>query len=174
MSPSQFTPLAKPRMSDVGTFSAQVRRESGLRQSLPSPSPYQTPSAISSGVASTSTGGPSLAELKQMSAHGLGGSLGVFTHKNSPLKHSPLKKATSTGDMNNAYASPRNNREMAALEQSQIAERMIRQMSPKKESRRATTTQLDQGYMHSPNTAAAVAAARANRWTQERFPSRRL
>ncbi|KAK0641549.1 hypothetical protein B0T16DRAFT_431293 [Cercophora newfieldiana] len=175
MSPSQFTPMAKPRISDAGTFASQLRRESGLRQSLPSPAPYPTPSAISSSVASTSTGGPSLAELKQMSAQGLGGSLGVFTHKNSPLKHSPLKKATSTGDMNSSYASPRNNREMAALEQSQLAERMVRQMSPKKENRRATTTQLDQtAYMHSPNTAAAVAAARANRWTQERFPTRRL
>jgi len=173
MSPAVFTPLSKPRMSDVGTFSAQLRRESGLRQSLPSPAPRHTPSATSSSVA-TSTGGTSLAELKQMSAQGLGGSLGVFTHKNSPLKHSPLKKATSTGDMNNSYASPRNNREMAALEQSHLAERMIRQMSPRKENRRATTNQLETDYMHSPNTAAAVAAARANRWTQERFPSRRL
>ncbi|KAK0620289.1 hypothetical protein B0T14DRAFT_227451 [Immersiella caudata] len=120
MSPSQFTPLAKPRMTDVGTFSAQVRRESGLRQSLPPPAPYPAPSAMSTGVASSSAGGPSLAELKQMSAQGLGGSLGVFTHKNSPLKHSPLKKATSTGDMNNAYSSPRNNREMAALEQKEL------------------------------------------------------
>jgi len=168
MSPSQFTPSTKPRMSDAGSFSAQVRRESGLRQSLPPVAPRPLPSAVSSSVALGSLGtSTSLDKLREQTSQGLGGSLGVFTHKNSPLK-----KATSTGDMNSAYASPRNSREMAALEQREVAERMIRQMSPQKESRRATT-QFDSAYMHSPNTAAAVAAARASRWTQDRFPSRR-
>jgi hypothetical protein len=110
----------------------------------------------------------------------LGGSLGVYTHMNSPLK-----KATSLGDMNGSYASPRNGREMAALEQRELAERMVRQSSPfKGENRRATTAQLDQGgvitgsggsgtgsFAHSPEK---LARARASRWTQERFPTRRV
>ncbi len=95
--------------------------------------------------------------------------------------NSPLKKAISLGDMNGAYASPRNGREMAALEQRELAERMVRQSSPFKEHRRATTNQLDQtggvggssgvGFAHSPEK---LARARAGRWTQERFPTRRV
>ena len=104
---------------------------------------------------------------------GFGGSLGVYTHMNSPLKNSPLKKTASLGDMNGSYSSPRNSREMAALEQRDLAERMIRQHSPLKENRRATTTQLDQNtsFLHSPEK---LARARAGRWTQERFPTRRV
>ncbi|KAK3318298.1 hypothetical protein B0H66DRAFT_232297 [Apodospora peruviana] len=140
MSPGLFTPSAKPRMSDV-SMSTQVSRPSGLRQSLPPQSQQPPP--------------------------GFGGSLGVYSHMNSPLK-----KATSMGDMNSSF-SPRNSREMAAIEQRDIAERMVRQSSPLKDpagSSRRATTQFDTNYLHSPNT---LANARATRWTQERFPTRR-
>jgi len=136
MSPGLFTP-AKTRVSDV----AMSARQSSLRQSLP-PQPPQPP------------------------VSGLGGSLGVYSHMNSPLK-----KATSMGEMNASF-SPRNSREMAALEQREMADRIIRQSSPLKEGRRVTTTNFDSSeFMHSPST---LANARAARWTQERFPTRRM
>ncbi|KAK3353162.1 hypothetical protein B0T25DRAFT_501820 [Lasiosphaeria hispida] len=158
MSPSIFTPAAKPRGLE-GSFSAQVSRAAGLRQSLPSPSPRPQPVVTPSPAIITKTG----LTQTQLGA-GLGGNLGVYSHINSPLK-----KATSLGDMNNAF-SPRNSREMAALEQRNLAERMVRQSSPLKESRRVTT-QFEPAQGHSPNT---LATARANRWNQERFPSRRF
>ncbi|KAM7222773.1 Protein of unknown function (DUF2418) domain containing protein [Rhypophila decipiens] len=164
MSPSLFS-SAKPRVSDVSSFlgtqpSSQVSRPSGLsRQSLP-PQFHQ----------------PSATPPRQS---GLGGSLGVYSHVNSPLK-----KATSMGDIKeNTYGSPRNSREMAALEQREIAERIIRQSSPLKGEvgRRATSSAFEStgtmtarnpaDYMHSPDR---LAHMRAGRWTQERFPSRRV
>ncbi|KAK4126652.1 hypothetical protein N657DRAFT_315440 [Parathielavia appendiculata] len=170
MSPSPFTPSAKPRASVPPSFAAQVQqqRHSALRQSLPPAlssasaggDSVTTPSVVSR---STSTG-PNFNSNLPPPIAGLGGSLGVYTHMNSPLR-----KATSLGDINgSAYApSPRNGREMAALEQRELAERMVRESSPFKESRRT----LDpSSFAHSPEK---LARARANRWTQERFPSRR-
>ncbi|AEO55477.1 hypothetical protein MYCTH_2299343 [Thermothelomyces thermophilus ATCC 42464] len=192
-----FTPAAKPRTSVLPSFAAQVQqqRQSSLRNSLPSvasttdasdPPPAPFSAAKPSASAGTSTG----VNFNVAANSGYGGSMGVFTHMNSPLK-----KATSLGDMNGGYPSPRNNREMAALEQRDLAERMVRQSSPSKEHRRPTGTgtgaaQLEQGqgqgqaqgqgqsqgqslsassFMHSPEK---LARARANRWTQERFPTR--
>jgi hypothetical protein len=54
---------------------------------------------------------------------------------------------------------------MAALEQREIAERMIRESSPLKENRRDSSS----SFAHSPEK---LARARASRWTQERFPTR--
>ncbi|KAK5660390.1 hypothetical protein OQA88_12933 [Cercophora sp. LCS_1] len=158
MSPSMFSPVAtpvKPAAPEPTSFASQLKRETGLRKSLPSPAPR----------ASTGTSMISSVPTSQAaaSAAGFGGSLGVWTHKDSPLK-----KAISLGDMNGAYQSPRNSREMAAYEQRELAERMVREASPQK---RRTTTHFDPAFNHSPNT---LAAARANRWTQERFPTRRL
>ncbi|KAL2153057.1 hypothetical protein VTH82DRAFT_4212 [Thermothelomyces myriococcoides] len=185
-----FAPSARPRTSVLSSFAAQVQqqRQSSLRNSLQSATsttdagdhpPPASPKPYAS--VGTSTGTSSNVSANS----GYGGSLGVFTHMNSPLK-----KATSLGDMNGGYPSPRNNREMAALEQRSLAERMVRQSSPSKEHRHpidsgtgaATTPQSDQGqsrsqsqtlsassFMHSPEK---LARARANRWTQERFPTR--
>jgi hypothetical protein len=174
MSPSPFTPLAKPRASVPPSFAAQVQqqRHSALRKSLPptvssaAGGEPGTPSALSK-TTSTGTGPGPNSNFNLPPNSGFGGSLGVYTHMNSPLK-----KATSLGDMNGSYASPRNGREMAALEQRELAERMVRESSPFKENRRATSTggQLDPGsFAHSPEK---LARARANRWTQERFPTR--
>lgn len=177
MSPSLFSSPTKTRVSDVSlspakpAYSSQVNRPSGLsRQSLPPQ--LQSQMQTSSAAAQTNLGG-------------LGGSLGVYSHLNSPLK-----KATSMGDIKDGYVgSPRNSREMAALEQREIAERIIRQSSPVKsaapfrgEGRRATSSVFETGagsagsrnpadYMHSPDR---LANARAGRWTQERFPTRRV
>ncbi|KAK4103783.1 hypothetical protein N658DRAFT_505422 [Parathielavia hyrcaniae] len=183
-SPSPFTPSAKPRASVPPSFAAQVQqqRHSALRQGLPptvTSAPAggdagSTPTAVSRST-STSTGtgpvtGPTFPSNLPPPNSGLGGSLGVYTHMNSPLR-----KATSLGDMNGASSfapSPRNGREMAALEQRELAGRMVRESSPFKESRRASQLAGEPGggFAHSPEK---LARARANRWTQERFPSRR-
>jgi hypothetical protein len=171
MSPNPFTPSAKPRGSVPPSFAAQVQqqRQSAIRKSLaPTVSTGvggapSTPTAISK---TASTGTSTGTNFTLPSNSGYGGSLGVYTHMNSPLK-----KATSVGDMNGNYQSPRNGREMAALEQRELAERMIRQSSPFKEHRRATLTDPDSSFAHSPDK---LAKARAGRWTQERFPTRRI
>lgn len=193
MSPSPFSPASKPGVvAGSLSFAAQVQqqRQSALRRSLPASATMPTSGGApgeapaTSALAKTSIAGttnhshpPGPPAPASSTSGGFGGSLGVYTHMKSPLK-----KATSLGDMNGAYASPRNSREMAALEQRELADRMVRQSSPHKESHRratTTTTLLDSGssssssssYMHSPEK---LARARANRWTQERFPSRRV
>jgi hypothetical protein len=175
MSPSPFTPLSKPRAAVPSSFAAQVQqhRQSALRQSLPPTGSAGVGGSPSTPLAKHSTGTSTGTSMNLPPGSGFGGSLGVYTHMNSPLKNSPLKKTTSLGDMNGSYSSPRNSREMAALEQRDLAERMIRQHSPLKENRRATTAQLDQNtsFLHSPEK---LARARAGRWTQERFPTRRV
>ncbi|AEO67057.1 d08c936f-b9c3-4593-a4b3-c2ef13c38f34 [Thermothielavioides terrestris] len=185
MSPGPFSP-SKPSASGMRSFAAQVQqhRQSALRRSFspsvsggaeadpPTPLDVTQPSATSTSTdTGTGTGTNTSTDFKLPPNSGFGGSLGVYTHMNSPLK-----KATSLGDMNGVYASPRNGREMAALEQRELAERMVRQSSPLKEgngdNRRATTTQLDPSrFAHSPEK---LARARAMRWMQERFPSRRV
>ncbi|KAM7195676.1 Protein of unknown function (DUF2418) domain containing protein [Naviculisporaceae sp. PSN 640] len=156
MSPSLFSSPAKTRVSDASLYPSQVNRPSGLsRQSLP-PQFHQASQVTQQQP--SSSGNPS--------GGGLGGSLGVYSHANSPLK-----KATSMGDIKDGFGgSPRNSREMAALEQREIAERIIRQSSPVKgaDGRRVTSAA---DYMHSPDR---LANMRAGRWTQERFPSRRI
>ncbi|KAK3324178.1 hypothetical protein B0T19DRAFT_224085 [Cercophora scortea] len=158
-SPGIFTPSARPSTPEANKTTPATNRPSGLRQSLPMTSsgfinlaPPSTTTASAGTSMDTNTSGP-----------GYGGSMGVYSHL-----HSPLKKAPSMGSINSSF-SPRNSREMAAMEQRAMADRMVRQSSPLKESRRATTSEAE--FLHSPST---LANARANRWTQERFPSRRL
>ncbi|KAK3898378.1 hypothetical protein C8A05DRAFT_38036 [Staphylotrichum tortipilum] len=173
MSPTPFTPSAKPRPSIPPSFAAQVQSHQRLRRSLPASTTTSTSTSTS-----TSTGTTVHLPPNPPPEAGLGGSLGVFTHPNSPLK-----KATSLGDIGVGYTgSPRNGREMAAREQRELAERMVRMGSPLKGgengSRRVTMGGQvdDQGAggnggfaAHSPEK---LARARANRWTQERFPTR--
>lgn len=177
-----------PRTSFAGAISRgteplastpQVSRPSSLRQSLPSPSVHRISAGAGPAPVSTSTQsslqqtplkGPTALSNYPGSVSGtnFGGSLGVYSHMNSPLK-----KASSMGEMNNSFGSPRNSREMAAMEQRETTERMIRQGSPLKD-RRATSTAFEGAggsLAHSPDK---LANLRANRWTQERFPTRRL
>ncbi|KAK3292236.1 uncharacterized protein B0H64DRAFT_224759 [Chaetomium fimeti] len=184
MPANPFTPSAKPRASVPPSFAAQVQqqRHSAVRRSLPPTTstgagggPPSTPSAASK-TTTTSTGTTTGTNYNLPPNSGYGGSLGVYTHMNSPLK-----KATSLNDVGAAFNSPRNNREMAALEQRDLADRMIRQSSPFKEHRRPMAAAGEQGQgqlelgqsslAHSPEK---LARARAGRWAQERFPSRRL
>ncbi|KAH8889673.1 hypothetical protein GQ53DRAFT_188037 [Thozetella sp. PMI_491] len=174
MSPSLFTPPAKhSRPSDGFTQS----RPSGLRQSLPAsivsppirsrqslPPNMQSPPIRPLQPQSTlSTGISTAVRMSPPEPNYGGGNLGVYQHVNSPLK-----KATSMGDMKSPI---KNSRDMAAMEQRGLAERMIKQSSPVKDNRRATTHGFEPltGQSARPYDAAA---ARANRWNQERFPSR--
>ncbi|KXX75130.1 Nuclear rim protein 1 [Madurella mycetomatis] len=171
MSPSPFTPT-KPVTPVPLSFTAQLQqRQSAVRRSLPPVASGAVDPLTPSGLTkTTSTGTSTGTNINPPVGSGLGGSLGIYTHVNSPLK-----KATSLGDMKNGAPpfSPRNSREMAALEQRELAERMVRQSSPLKDSSwRSATTQADMSsFMHSPDK---LAKARANRWTQERFPTRRV
>lgn len=143
MSPSLFTPSAKPRYSD-SFVASQNQRPIGPRQTSASSASSST--SIAPGT-------------------NFGGSLGAYSHANSPLK-----KATSLGDIKgNGVTSPRNSRELAAMEQRETAERLIRQSSPLKENRRATT-QL--GALGETQPSNPFANTRDRRHLQERFPSR--
>jgi hypothetical protein len=146
MSPRFFTPSVGPRKSD-SFMSATSIRATPMRQSLPA----QTTPAVPPSSAATST------------SVNFGGNLGVYSHMNSPLK-----KATSMNDMNSGFMSPRNSREMAAVEQREAAERM-RRSSPVKqtENRRQTMSSLGQQATTNPFT-----QMRRDRYLQERYPSR--
>jgi hypothetical protein len=153
MNPSLFTPATKPRYTDSFT-SGRSLQSPAIRQSLPLSS---TPSYSSGITGQQANPGSSSGNTT------FGGSMGVYTHSLSPLK-----KATSLGDLKGPeVSSPRNSREMAALEQRHLADRMVRQSSPLKENRRATTQfgQVDQPQSSNP-------FARPNRYSGERFPSR--
>jgi hypothetical protein len=146
MSPALFTPLSKS--------TGRTR----IRQSLPPSSPafqHVASTAVSTG---TSTAGVASPGDASHLGPGYGGLMGVYTHANSPLK-----KATSMGDLKAPVPfSPRNSREMAALEQRETAERMVGQSSPLKDSRRATT-----------QFGSAQTQWGRPRFSQERFPSLR-
>lgn len=177
MSPGPFTPsrpMAQGPMSFAAQLQQQQHRQSALRRSLPAAASGvadpPAPSGVSRSTPIASAGTNTGTNVNLPGGSGFGGSMGVYTHRNSPLK-----KASSLSDMKEGTApfSPRNSREMAALEQRELAERMVRQSSPLKDAgRRAATTQSDlSSFMHSPEK---LAKARAARWTQERFPTRRV
>lgn len=153
------TPINRPLQSDL--FPSIKARPSPLRHSMPA-SGARTMSPEKSLVnASTSTG------------TSYGGSLGVFSHSQSPLK-----KAASSNDMRGeSFSSPRNSRELAAIEQRDLAERMMRKSSPMKENRRSG---LSSNIPQFDGPAAAEPASSPNffsnmgkhRSRYERFPSR--
>jgi hypothetical protein len=147
MSPRVFTPA--PARSTPDIFPPSRFRASAQRHSLPAQSP------------------PVPAHAKRMAASGaglgapthFGGTMGVFTHGNSPLK-----KATSLGDMNSEFtSSPRNGREMAALEQQR--EGTLAKHGEKRRQTMANATGFD-GKMTPP-----FGNARG-RHSDERYPSR--
>ncbi|KAL0933212.1 uncharacterized protein CTRU02_212175 [Colletotrichum truncatum] len=138
-----FTPTSS-RRSEMFT---PVPSSRPIRQSLPSG--YQSTSTSTSNIG-TNAGSTNF-----------GGNLGVFTHAKSPLK-----KATSMNDVNQGFMSPRNSREMAALEQR-------RGGSPLKHSETRRSTGSDAVDTHSANYN-PFASAKRNRTLQqqERYPSR--
>lgn len=166
-SPAVFTP-ARRVQQPAPYESAYKTRPSPMRQSMPaSRTPRLSPEKSAMQNSATNTGTT------------YGGSLGVYSHTDSPLK-----KAASIADIRgadirgggNPFASPRNSRELAAMEQKELTERMIRRSSPVKEHRPsglASSMQLD-GHVgeepeSSPNPFANMGRHRGR---YERFPSR--
>jgi hypothetical protein len=152
MSPSIFTPAAKSRHSD--SYMSSQTQKSPSRQSLP---------------AGATT--PYAAQVSASGA-GFGGSLGAFTHANSPLK-----KATSLSDINNegGFFSPRNSRELAAMEQRDLADRMQRRVSPIKEDGRQAGGRPKRQPLAEASPGPALnpfAQTRNNSHRYERYPSR--
>lgn len=152
-----FTPATRSRHSDSFTATHSAKP----RQSLPAHTPPAyastgTPAGIPSSMTTGSTN--------------FGGSMGVFTHSNSPLK-----KTTSMGDINNAggFFSPRNSRELAAIEQREATERMQRRASPLKERGSAVRRSFAPEALPSQSVNPFVAARpNVNKYERERFPSR--
>ncbi|RKU47502.1 hypothetical protein DL546_003169 [Coniochaeta pulveracea] len=145
-SPGVFTPSQKPRYSDSFT---SIQRPSTVRKSLPPNTVHSYTSSSASPLASAASANAS---------NNYSGHLGVYSHANSPLK-----KAISLGDLKGSE-SPRNGRELAALEQRQLAERIMRQHSPVKEQRRAT---MGYGQPDAPTQSTNPFARQG-----ERFPKR--
>lgn len=143
ISPQLATPTNQVRRSE--SLAPATSARSTARQSLPA---FYHPASAQSN-ASTAAASPSAQ---------LGGSLGAFSHVNSPLK-----KATSLYDMNTNFMSPRNSREMAAVEQ--------RRASPAKSGGDRRTTMANDSHVSSPGLNPFVHAQR-NRLghEQERYP----
>lgn len=169
------TPINRSRPSEIFT-SIHKSRPSPLRQSMPaSTTPARTFSPEKSVVSTTPARSfsPEKAAMSNASTSTgthYGGNLGVFSHSKSPLK-----KAASINEMRDTF-SPKNSRELAAIEQRDLAERMVRKSSPKKENRRSglsSSVQYDGSVGAetdtSPNPFANMGKHR-NRY--ERFPSR--
>ncbi|KAK8052010.1 hypothetical protein PG993_003395 [Apiospora rasikravindrae] len=145
-----FTPRAAPTQSDA--FASSVSsRPSAMRRSTPGfPTPVNpTPSRAVSTTSTTQT---------QTQTQGNGGYLGIHTHPSSPLK-----KAPSLGDL--GFRSPRNNSEMAKLEQFQAYQARDRSSSPLKPARNSA------GNASSLNQAASNPWARQPQKSYERYPS---
>ncbi|ROW09815.1 hypothetical protein VMCG_02660 [Cytospora schulzeri] len=129
VSPQFFTPATKPsRPTDIFQ-SIHKPRPSPLRRSTPAastPVPFEK-STMTNAATSTGTN--------------YGGSLGVYSHSRSPLK-----KAANINEGGVPF-SPRNSRDMAAIEQKDLADRMVgRSSSPVKENQRpgsSSSMQLD-------------------------------
>ncbi|KAK3991304.1 hypothetical protein QBC44DRAFT_323360 [Cladorrhinum sp. PSN332] len=201
-SPSPFTPLTsktKPKPITPGnpplSFARQLQQQSALRHNLPPQSQSQTTQtsttddddtedsiaygeSAATPYTSRAVGGLSPAKGTPLrtstgvnplgipqSTTNFGGSMGLYTHKDSPLK--------KTLGVEGITGTPRNNREMAAMEQRQLAERMIRAQQQASPLKRRTGGLSGENLVpaHSPEK---LANLRANRWTQERFPTRRI
>lgn len=145
MSPRLFTPAVGPRYSDSlasAGGAAGGLRSSAYRQSLPAQA--SSPRASSPPIAPPTPAVPTPANTGVAATTGFhfGGSMGVYTHANSPLR-----KATSVEGMNVSRvmmgASPRNSRELAAMEQqgglAGPQRRGERQGSPLKNEKRVTS-----------------------------------
>lgn len=161
--PVMATPVNRPRQSDVFA-SIHKLRPSPLRQSMPASARARSPEKPTVSNASTGT------------HTNYGGSLGIFSHSKSPLK-----KAASIHDIrddmrDNTFSSPRNSRELAAIEQRDLAEKMVRKSIPVKENRRSglsSSVQLDGPVDAEPDSSPnPFANMGKHRSRYERFPSR--
>ncbi|RYP25188.1 hypothetical protein DL765_000069 [Monosporascus sp. GIB2] len=128
-----FTPHASTRQSSDIFGSSLKSRPVAVRRSTPGlPTPMNPNPARTTTTTSMNTGN--------------GGYLGVYNHPNSPIK-----KAQSLGELQ--FRSPRNNKEMAQLEQYEAYRQREGSTSPVKSTRRSngtTTTSLNQQVWDRP------------------------
>lgn len=167
----QITPTSRSQAPSVNTTPINKSLQANL---FPSVKPRSTPLRQSMPAAGIRSLSPEKSMVSAATGTGTsyGGSLGVFSHANSPLR-----KASSSYDIRgDTFASPKNSRELAAIEQRDVAERMLRRSSPVKDSRRsglASSIQYGSPAQaeadSSPNFFANMGKHR-NR--NERFPSR--
>ncbi|KAH6659521.1 hypothetical protein BKA67DRAFT_544698 [Truncatella angustata] len=125
--PGLFTPPVSRQTDAFALTSSIKQRPSGMRHSTPrvSSSVSRTHSpAVSTSTTMTQT---------QTQPQSSGGYLGVYTHPSSPLK-----KAPSLGELQ--HRTPRNNSEMAQLEQYRTYQGRDRSDSPTKSVRKSTGT----------------------------------
>lgn len=143
-----FTPHGASRQSDAFTNALQSSQAVPTQRGTPRySSPLKPQTMTTSTSTSTNTGGG-------VGAGGAGGAyLGIFNHPNSPLK-----KAPSLGDLQ--FRSPRNNSEMARLEQYEAYREREASTSPVKSTRKSTGT-----------TALPVGWDRTQPISYERYPS---
>ncbi|CAJ2513628.1 Uu.00g017470.m01.CDS01 [Anthostomella pinea] len=145
MAPGLFTPPVASRQS--APFGSELRSRQltskPARKSTPGPTPLSQATTRSVATSSTNTGD--------------GGYLGVYNHPSSPLK-----KAPSLGDLQ--FRSPRNNGEMARIEQYQ-SQQGDRSSSPLKSSRKSTGTSA------ALNPQPSRAWGRPQQQSYERYPS---
>ncbi|EFX03724.1 hypothetical protein CMQ_652 [Grosmannia clavigera kw1407] len=180
--PRLFTPVNKAiRHSDA--FTPSYGSISQPRQSMPSvvtpsysatTSMAPTPASAVSTIKNSSAAANSsrLPTASTGTSTNFGGSLGVYSHVNSPLK-----KATSLNDVTTPTScfSPRNSRELAAIEQRDAAERAQRRSSPLKEDRARPANDEKTPFRSIGQSTASVnpfARARPTSYKYERFPSR--
>ncbi|KAK4204070.1 hypothetical protein QBC40DRAFT_192499 [Triangularia verruculosa] len=170
--------MPAPAVSSTGSFTKSFN--SSFENDAPTPVPK--PPSMNRAVSPFKSGTP-MRSTSSSNPLGVppsyGGSMGLYQHKDSPLK--------KTMSMEGIPRSPRNNREMAALEQRQLSDR-FRDRSPIKsrlQDSRSTGTEAVGRIEGGDNNASAASSSvahspeklanlRANRWTQERFPTRRL
>lgn len=113
LDPRLFSPA--PQASKPKTFRAmqQEMRTPAQRQSLPAPRVTHSPAPAPTPSSPAPAPAPTPKSSGTTTGTNFGGSMGIYTHARSPLK-----KAASLGEMKaEATRSPRNSREMAALEQ---------------------------------------------------------
>ncbi|KAL8297032.1 hypothetical protein RB597_006227 [Gaeumannomyces tritici] len=175
-----FTPATRNRQSDAfagGQQSTQPRPRKSMPAVAHSPMVSASTSTSTHHQPGSNAPSPAPAAGSSNTTTNFGGSMGVYTHANSPLK-----KATSLGDINGSggFGSPRNSREMASLEQQQALERQRvgRAVSPLKQQLSRPEGATEDSMINSNPFALGMSGSnpfsnnRQNRHTMERYPSR--
>lgn len=140
VTPGFFTPPVA-RHSEIFPSSIKPRAAASIRQSTPGFSSAVTHTPQRS--VSTSTSMANIQPQVSLPQQSSGGYMGVFTHPSSPLK-----KAPSLGELQ--HRTPRNNSEMAQLEQYQAYRGRERSASPVKSARKSTGA-LPSATQQAPN-----------------------
>ncbi len=167
--PQMQTPANKPtRYSDA--FAQASSSLARPRQSMPvAATPVFVP-AVANTPARMTNNPFTQPTIPTSASLNFGGSMGVYTHVNSPLK-----KAISMNDINRP---PRNSRELAAIEQRELAEEMVRRHTPaRKENQSKPSTETKRSTQSQEMSSPPVpfnpfSKARSSAYKYERFPSR--